>query len=76
MSNNITILEDNASDIKFIYHISDIHIKAIISDDLKEHYLDIIEKVCDAIVYIYLYMIECSLHKKICVIFLITNYKK
>ena len=47
---NITVLnDDSSSEIKFIYHLSDIHIKAIINDDLKEHYIDIIEKVCNII---------------------------
>ena len=49
MVNNITILEDKPSDVQFIYHMSDIHIKAIINTDLKEHYLDIIEQVCSVV---------------------------
>jgi DNA repair exonuclease SbcCD ATPase subunit len=42
---NITILEDDIDNIETIYHFADVHIKANISGDLHDHYVDLIEKV-------------------------------
>lgn len=47
--NNYNILSDDSGDIKNIYHMSDIHIKAIISQELHEHYIDMINQICNEI---------------------------
>ena len=49
MNNKINILNDDNNDIEVIYHLSDIHIKQIISQELNEHYIDMIEKICNNI---------------------------
>ncbi len=37
--NKLNILDNSKSKVDVIYHISDVHIKAIISDDLKIIYI-------------------------------------
>ena len=44
MANSITILNNTKQEITTIYHFADVHIKANISVDLCEHYIDMIDK--------------------------------
>lgn len=46
---DITVLNDDDNKITTIYHFADIHIKSIISSDLYEHYIDMIDKIQNSI---------------------------
>ena len=43
--NKINILDDSATEIETIYHISDVHIKVNISEDLKQHYINLFNQI-------------------------------
>lgn len=43
--NKINILDDSTTEIEIIYHISDVHIKVNISEDLKQHYINLFDQI-------------------------------
>lgn len=45
MTNKINILNDKTTEIDVIYHISDVHIKSNVSNDLFEHYINLFDQI-------------------------------
>lgn len=47
MDTKITVLNNDKINIDIIYHISDVHIKVNISEDLKQHYINLFDQISE-----------------------------